>query len=343
MPGKSKSTNPAPTLVDVARLADVGLGTASRALSGQNLVSEETRKRVERAAERLGYQRNELARGLRVKRSGAVGIVVPNIGGPFMAQCIRGAQKVLRQAHYTSIIAFTDGDGRIENEEIDYLIRHQIDGILIVPSDGEDSVLHTTRVSKLPVVAFDQPISASTFDSVLVKNKQAAKVAVQHLIGHGHKRIGCIGIHRHLYTIQQRIDGYRSAIKDAGLPPMLEIVSPDDGSVARQIDIWRAMKQPPTAIFSINELTTLQVIEAFASRSIKVPEELALVAFDDVQLGPFLHPPLTAMVQPASRIGESAATQLLARINGNADEPAKRLQLDLDFVIRGSCGCTPTA
>ncbi|MDE1163381.1 MAG: LacI family DNA-binding transcriptional regulator [Acidobacteriaceae bacterium] len=339
MSSRNKSTNPAPTLVDVARLAGVGLGTASRALSGQGLVSEETRQRVGLAAQRLGYQRNELARGLRVKRSGAIGIVVPDIGGPFMAQCVRAAQKVLRQAHYTSIIAFTDGDVRIENEEIDYLIRHQIDGILIVPSEGEDSMLRSERMEKFPVVAFDQPISGTPFDAVMVKNKQGARSAVQHLVGHGHKRIACIGINRHLYSIQQRIEGYRAAMKEAGLPAMLEIVDPHDGSIARQIDIWRSMKQPPTAIFSINELTTLHIIEAISSRGIKVPDELALVAFDDVQLGPFLRPPLTAMVQPSAQIGEEAATQLLARINGNEAAPQKRTLLDVEFVIRGSCGC----
>jgi LacI family transcriptional regulator len=331
-----------PTLVHVAKLAGVGLGTASRALSGQGYVSEQTSARIRTAVEQLGYQRNELARSLKVKRSGAIGLVVPDIGGPFMASCVRAIQKVLRLSEYTLIVAFTDGSEKTEGEEIDYLLRHQIDGLIIVPAESMAAHFRTPQIAHVPVVAFDQPVVGEDYDAILVKNQQGARVAVEHLIGHGHKRIACLGVYRQLYSIQQRIEGYRVAMKQAKLPMMLGIVDPVDDGIGKQIDKWLMLKDPPTAIFSLNELTSLETVEACAVRGLRMPKNIAFVGFDDIQLGPYLDPPLTAVLQPASDIGEQAALRLLQRIGAKEKLPSKRLLLDAELIIRGSCGCNRT-
>ncbi|SFR99337.1 transcriptional regulator, LacI family [Granulicella pectinivorans] len=339
MPGRLKPTNSMPTLVHVAKLAGVGLGTASRALSGQGYVSEETSARIRKAVEQLGYQRNELARSLKVKRSGAIGLVIPDVGGPFMAGCVRAIQKVFRQAGYTCIITFTDGDEKVETEEVDYLTRHQVDGILIVPSPGSGAHFRTPQMAHTPLVTFDQPVEKQDYDAILIKNRHYAREAVEHLIGHGHKRIAALGVNRHHYTIQQRMEGYRVAMKAAGLSPMLEIVDPEGGGIPKQLDAWLAMKPAPTALFSLNELTTLEAVEALAERGIKMPEQIAFIGFDDIQLGPYLDPPLTAVVQPAAEIGEKAARRLLERIDAKEKLPSKRMMLEAALVVRGSCGC----
>jgi LacI family transcriptional regulator len=329
-----------PTLVHVAKLAGVGLGTASRALSGDGYVSEETSARIRTAATQLRYQRNELARSLKIRRSGAIGLVVPDIGGPFMASCVRAIQKVTRQSGYMLIIAFTNGSDKVEAEEVDYMIRHQIDGIMIVPAGGSAAHFNTPQIKNIPVIAFDQPVAGDEFDAILVKNRQGARSAVEHLIWHGHKRIACLGVFRQLYSIQQRMEGYRAAIKEAGLPMMLEIVDPEDDGVGKQIDKWLASKNPPTAIFSLNELTSLETVEAFAIRGLHMPGDIAFIGFDDIQLGPYLDPPLTAVLQPAAAIGEQTATRMLQRINATENLQVKRLLLDVDLIIRGSCGCS---
>ena len=328
-----------PTLVHVAKLAGVGLGTASRALSGQGYVSEETSARIRTAVEQLGYQRNELARSLKVKRSGAIGLVIPDIGGPFMATCVHAIQKVLRQAQYTSIITFTDGSEKVEAEEIDYLIRHQVDGIIVVPSASAAAHFRSPQLSYTPLVAFDQPVDKEDFDAILVKNRQCAREAAEHLIAHGHKRIACIGVNRQLYSMQQRVEGYRAAMKAAKLSPLLEIIGMEPGESGKRLDKWLALKSPPTAIFSLNELTSLETVEGLAERGIHMPDQMAFIGFDDIQLGPYLDPPLTAVVQPAAEIGERTAMRLLERIEAKEKIPSKRLLLDAKLIIRGSCGC----
>jgi LacI family transcriptional regulator len=327
-----------PTLVEVAKLAGVGLGTASRALSGEGYVKQDTLDRVRKAIEQLGYQPNEVARGLKTKKTNAIGLVIPDIGGPFMADCVRAIQKVLRSKDYMTLIAFTDGDESIEAKEIDYLLRRRIDGLILVPANGDAPHLQSARLKHIAVVAFDQEIHEG-FDAVLIKNRQMASEAVRHLIGHGHTRIACLGINRHLTSIQRRIEGYEATMKQAGLKPLLGIVNPEHNEIAAQLDAWFALKSPPTAIFSLNELTSLQTVEALLERGLTMPDQVAFVGFDDIQLGPFLNPPLTAVIQPAVEIGECVATRLLERIAAHNDLPQSNIKLDSQLVLRGSCGC----
>jgi LacI family transcriptional regulator len=334
--------NETPTLIDVAHFAGVGLGTASRALSGQGYVKEATAERIRKVAEDLGYQRNDVARSLKVRRSGAVGIVIPDVGGPFMASCVRGAQKILRSRNYISMIAFTDGDEEIEKQEIDYLIRRQIDGLIVVPSASGAAHFQSRQIERIPVVAFDQPIVNTGFDSVLVKNRTGARNAVEHLIEHGHKRIACLGVHRHLYSIQRRIEGYREAMKHAKLKSMLEIVDPADDGIAKQIDKWLKLKSPPTAIFSLNELSSIGVVETLAARQIRMPDQMAFISFDEIQLGKYLNPPVTAVVQPGMEIGSRAASRLLERMEAGSNLSSERILLDTQLILRGSCGCSDT-
>ena len=333
-----KNVRTAPTLVHVARLAGVGLGTASRALSGVGYVSKETLARINAAAERLGYQRNELARSLRVHHSYVVGIIVPDIGGPFMVDCIRAAQNVLRQHHYMSVLAFTDGDVDTEKQEAEYLVRRQIDGFLMVPA-GNNAPYHVDpQRDAPPIVFFDQPIANKDFDAILVKNKQGARTAVQHLIEHGHKRIAGVGVNHHLYSMRRRAEGYRDAIQSAGLQEFLALVEP--AAIDKQIEDWMNLKEPPTAIVGLNELSSIKVIESLASRGIRMPDQIAFIGFDEIQLGRFLDPPLSAVVQPATMIGEQAALRLLERLQAESPIQGKRILLDTALVCRRSCGCT---
>jgi LacI family transcriptional regulator, galactose operon repressor len=315
----------------------VGLGTASRALSGEGYVSKDTLARIHEAAERLGYQRNELARGLRVNRSYAIGIVVPDIGGPFMIECVRSAQGVLRQHHYMSVLTFTDGNPAIETEEIEYLVRRQIDGLLMVPADPSAPYLSSPQVARTPIVCFDQPLLDKDHDAILVKNLQGARAAVEHLVEHGHKRIAAVAVYRHLYSIRKRIEGYREAIKKAGLREYLALTEPQ--AIDKQVEEWLAMKAPPTAVFCLNELSGVKVIESFAARRVRMPNQMAFIGFDEIQLGRYLDPPLSAVVQPATMIGEQAALRLLERIDAEGPLTGKRVHLDTTLIRRRSCGC----
>ena len=337
--GEDKTHFQPPTLTQVARLAGVGRGSASRALSGANYVSEEMKQRVHRAAARLGYVRNELARNLKMRRSQMIGIVVPDIGGLFMDTCIRAAQRVLRDNQYVSVISFTNSNGEDEKKEIEYLVSLQIDGLLVIPSYTKVSHFQSRQLKGMPIIAFDQPIQSLDFDAILVKNKEGSRVAVKHLIGHGHQRIGCIGVDSHLFSIQKRVEGYREAMKEAGFREMIGLAGNAKGSVVDQLAKWLKLSRPPTAIFSLNEFTSIELLEAFACRGIRVPDQMAIIGFDDVQMGRLLATPFTAVVQPAARIGMEAASLLVERIKAPRTGRRKRILLDLEFVIRRSCGC----
>lgn len=334
---------PRATLTHVARLAGVGLGTASRALGDGKRVSEDTVRRVEEAAKRLGYRRNELARNLKVRRSRAIGLVIPDIGGEFMGACVRAAQSVIRESGYISVIAFTDDDRKAEMAEVDYLVGRQIDGILMVPAAGrghseeERAVLHGT-----PVVTFDQPASGLYADEVIVSNQVGAEKAVRHLIEHGHKRIAYVGIDRDLPTLKSRLKGYRKAITAAGLQEDIYMLQPDGEGSAAILDAWAAMKKPPTAVFSVNELSSVRFLGEVATRDIQVPEQLAIIGFDEVPLSNLLRSPLSVMRQPAVELGRQSAMLLMQRVRGEYSGDTRRVVLHPELVLRESCGCKRT-
>jgi len=330
------------TLVHVARLAGVGLGTASRALADGKRVSADTIQRVTEAATRLGYRRNEMARSLKVRRSGAVGIVIPDIYGAFIATCLRAAQAVIRENKYISVFAFTDDDPAVEISEVDYLVRRQVDGLLIIPAGGgARSLLERQLLQSTPLVSFDQPISGLDVDEVLVSNQAGAEKATRHMIEHGHKSIVYVSIDRQVPTLRARLKGYRRAMRSAGLQETIAQLGPNGEGAEELVDSWLRSKRPPTALFSANEKTSLEILPVLAMRNVQVPDQLALIAFDDVQLGLVLRSPLTVMRQPAAELGHRAATLLMERVMGKNDIPPRRIVLDAELVIRQSCGCPP--
>lgn len=341
---KKKSAEPqppkAPTLVHVARLAGVGIGTASRVLNNEGYVSERTAAKVKAVIEQLGYKPNEVARNLKVRRSGAIGIVVPDLSDPFIATCVQAAQSVIRSSGNISILTFSEGSPEIEAQEIDYLIRRQIDGILIIPAGGDSDHLASSALSRTPLVSFDQPIPGRHVDAVLVKNKEGAMAGAQHLIFHGHRRIVAIGVNKHLHSIAKRTEGYREVMKRAELTPKVYTVAPEQEAVAAQLEVLMNEKKPPTAIFSLNGLTSIFLLTALAKQGIAIPDQVALVGFDDLQLAELLAPPLTVVRQPAALLGADAATLLLERMAARATPaPGRRVTLDTELVIRRSCGC----
>lgn len=259
------------------------------------------------------------ARSLRAWQSYMVGIVVPDIGGPFM------------------ILAFSEGNGETEQDETECLLRRQIDGLLVVPAGHSAKVFDSPQVSSVPAVFFDQPLSSSRFDAVLVKNREGAREATTHLVEHGDRKIACIGVNRHLYSIRRRMEGYPDAMKKFGLPEYLSVTEPDQ--IDTQIDAWLRMHSPPTAIFSLNELSLVRVVQALASRRVRMPNPVAFIGFDEIQLGAWFDPPLSAVVQPATRIGEEAALRPLERIDAKEPLPGQHILLDTLLVPRGSCGC----
>ena len=330
------------TMADVARLAGVGKMTVSRLLSGSAKVSEPTAARVQRAIRMLNYQPNELARSLRSHHSKTIAVIVPYLYDPFFATCAHAISTVAKTHGYSVILTTSDEEHDTQQKQTSLMVRRRIDGMVIIPAPGDDAYLRADMFSRVHIVALDRPVADPRFDSVLVNNRAGAKMAVDHLIGHGHRKIRFVGIDRELYTLKARYAGYKQAMSKAGLPaePYVECRSPEE-AVKELAAVLRG-KQSPTAIFAGNNLTMRYLLHALTTLRVQVPGQVALAGFDDFDVADVLQPTLTVVRQPVYRIGEVAANLLFERIlRREFPSTGRRVVLPLELVVRCSCGCTP--
>ena len=329
------------TLRDVAREAGVSIKTASRVVNREPQVNEATAARVAGVVERLGYRPNELARGLKGSRSRTIGLVIADVSNPFMATCAQAIEAVAREHGHALILCDSHADIGEEDAYVGLLTQRQVDGLLIVPARGHDTHLKAEQEAGLPVVAFDRPAEGVQADTVLVKNRAGTREATEHLIWHGHERIAFVGDVRHFYTARKRLEGYKEALKAAHLKPLhsLDAHSIELGEEATKG--FLEAPDPPTALFAANILTALGALRAIEDLELSIPEDLAVIAFDDFELAHVLRPRFTLVRQPAAELGRRAAEMLFDRLDGECRPEPRRLVLPTELVIRESCGCPP--
>jgi LacI family transcriptional regulator len=330
------------TMADVARLAGVGKMTVSRVLTGSASVSAGTAERVYRAIKILHYQPNEVARSLRAVSSKTIGVIVPYLYDPFFATCAHAISTVAKQHGYSVILTTSDENPEIEQKQTSLMLRRQVDGLVIIPVSDNDRYYSGEAFSRVHVVTVDRPARGSHFDSVLVPNRAGARTAVEHLIGHGHRSIAFLGLSRTLYTMTARYAGYREAMTEAGHSPEPYI---DCDSAERTVALIRAMlssRNPPTGLFAANNLCMRYALHALRAAGVQIPQQIAVVGFDDFEMADVLQPSLTVVRQPIYQLGEMAANLLFQRISGTESAKAgHRLILPVELVVRCSCGCHP--
>lgn len=334
-----KKTN-GPTLVDVAREADVSLKTASRVLNGAPGLAPSTARKVRAVMSRLGYRPNELARGLKGRRSAAIGMVVPNLADPFSASAVQAVQKVARNNGYVVMLTSSEGDEILEREELETLVRRQVDGLIIAPADGRKNTVGSFISANIPVVAFDRPISDTNIDSITVTNRDAAREATEHLLSHGYRRILAIGARPHLYTGSERVAGYMSTIKRAQLKSETCLVE-HEGKLTHEVisGLLRSGPGQVEAILTLNGITTMLVLKTLRELRKCIGRDVALISFDDFELAELLTPSLTVVRQPSAELGRKAAELLFTKIQSKEALPHQEIILSTTFHIRGSCGC----
>jgi LacI family transcriptional regulator len=338
-----------PTLDDVAHEAGVGTTTVSRVINGGDRVSPKTLARVLQVIERLGYRPNQAARILKGHRARTVGLVIPNIADPFFASCAEAAYAVARANDSLLIVTATHNDLDTELENLDVLLSHRTDGLLIAPANPQSKALRDVlnRIA-IPVVAIDRPVP-NAIASVVVDNYSAAHAATQHLTAHGYKRIACLtGGETMLYTIRERTRGYRRAVEAAGFPCILDTSVNDYRSVESAITNLLAEKHPPQALFTLKNSITIHAFEALQKLNVPVPSVLALLGFDDFELASTLRPSISVVQQPIDEIGRVAAELLFNRLldgshAGNAAHSRRTqlVKLKTRLIERRSCGCVP--
>jgi LacI family transcriptional regulator len=332
-----------PTIADVARECGAGSMTVSRVMNGKKHVSDAMTKRVRAAIVKLGYEPNEAARILKGQPPRTIGLIVPDLADPFFSTCAHAVQQLAAKHGYMTLLFACEGQKNTEAEELRMMKSRNIAGILIVPSNvSSDHELKELRVRGVPIVMLDRTLPDLDAGEVMVENREGAHKAINHLIEHGHRQILCVGYDSRFNSIGQRISGYREAMTEAGLKPQLLILNRET-SISPQLLKRLRSTQRPSALFTLNNVTTTNVLHALQRANISVPREVAIIGFDDLDLASLLAVPLTAVRQPVAELGRSAARLLLdwIRFGSRAEYLSPRVILPTELVIRQSCGCEP--
>ena len=331
------------TMREVATKAGVSAMTVSRVINESPRVSDDVRRRVEAAIADLGYVPNRLARGLIRQKTGALGLIVPDVANPFFTLVVRGAEEVAWRAGYHVILCNTQADIDRERGYIEDMLSFQVEGLLLAPV-GERSRpnLRVLRKNNVPFVLIDRTIGGYDGDLVQGDSVGGARQLVEHLIGLGHRRIGMVTETAEVSTARDRLEGYRQALEHAGIAYSPELVleasATDVGSAHDATLALLDLPEPPTAIFSVNNIAVVGVAEATRERGLRIPEDIAVVCFDDIEHASRFHPFLTVMAQPAETFGTIATQLLLDRLAGRIEQRRRLVVLPADFVVRKSSG-----
>jgi LacI family transcriptional regulator len=329
------------TMRDVAVLAGVSISTISHVLNGTRAVPQTTRDRVAEAIEATGYTPNSVARSLKRAETRTIGIAIGDITNPHFTAVVDAIEAEARAQNYTVILVGISESAAREIEGLDALLGRRVDGLILAPSaDGGSTVLDRVRRHNIPVVQIDRVASADC-DAVVVANADGARRLVRHVAACGHRRIGMLTGLAGLSSTRERINGYRAGLRDAGIAYDAKLLACGDYSAEparRATSELLALPNPPTAIFASNNLMTLGAMQAFADHRLSVPDDIALVAFDDFAWTDLFKPHLTTVAQPCREIGATAVRLLLERLAESGLKP-RLVRLPVTLRHRESCGC----
>jgi len=330
------------TLEDIALRAGLSVSTVSRILNniaGKHRISKETEKRVLKAAADLKYRPNQLARGLRLKKTQTIGLILPDISNPFFAYVTRSIQSEVHKQGYSLVVCDTDEDLVLEVEHTNLLIGKGVDGLIVMPVGQRAE--HLERLSKegIPYVLVDRCFDDIKTSSVVVDNYRGSYDAVEFLIKHGHKRIGIIQGLPNTFTTKGRLQGYLDALTAHHLPIDFELIvghsfRKETGYVETKFLLSKTDR--PTAIFATGDLLTLGALQAIYESGLTIPDDVSLVAFDEIDFNAFLRCPLTTVWQPKENMGELAVKLLVEAIKTKGRREPKQIVLSPRLVPGGS-------
>ncbi|MDG2170827.1 MAG: LacI family DNA-binding transcriptional regulator [Opitutales bacterium] len=330
-----------PSLTDVAKHSGFSIATVSRVINESDKVTEDTRVVVQRSMDELGYLPNRVARRLRQKGGPRhlLGLILPDIQNPFNAELARGIEDVAYANQFAVLLCNSDDKLKKEQFYINVMRAESVDGVILPPNQESDSAVVDLIDRGMPVVIVDRALRDVHADTVEVDNFGGSHEAVSHLIQLGHKRIGLIAGPESISNSRRRRRGYEQALKEANISNDEDLIRTGDFKQDSGRKLAHELLQqasPPTALFVSNNLMAVGALEAIHSLNLKVPEEVALIGFDDHPWAEALDPPLTVVRQPAYKVGQAAAEMLLNRLT-NPDTPVETRRLKPHLVLRKSC------
>ena len=335
---KTAVPRPRPTMRDVAALSGVSLKTVSRVVNLEPGVSDDLTARVRQAAEQLDYHPNLTASSLRRSdgKTQTIGLILEDVSNPFEAALHRHIEEVARERGVVVIAGSVDEDEVRERDLAAALVARRVDGLIVMPTGHDQSYLAKEQRSGTPMVFVDRPPTFLDADAVLTANATGARIAIEHLLAHGHRRIGFLGDLPSISTAIERLTGYHDALDRAGISVDSALIrqaltASDQAEVA--VAELLAAPDAPTAIFASQNLLTIGVVRALHHMGRQ--HEIALVGFDDLPLVDLLNPGVTLVLQDVAGLGTAAAEILFRRIDGDTG-PSERMILPTTLVPKGS-------
>ena len=321
------------TMKDIARETGLGLATISSYLNGGN-VREKNRVKIEEAIEKLHFEVNEVARGLKTNRTKTIGIILPELNNIFFSEIITAAEDLLRSHGYATMICDCRSDVKREEEAAEFLLHRRVDGLIMMPTGAEKKVLDKFRKSRRPVVLIDRRMENGDCDCVLVDNEGAAQNAVKRLMKKGHKKIGMITGPDNVYTARERQRGYELAIQESSKARKdTKLLANGNYTIAGGAKAMRKLYEDNpdmTAVFISNYEMTVGAMMEINDLGIKVPEQLSVIGFDNVDFARAVVPRLTIVTQPTEEIGQAAANLLLSRLEDKDETLDKKSEKKSD-------------
>ena len=331
------------SIADIARVAGVSHTTVSRALRESPLISIDTRERIQRLAQEMGYTPNAIAQSLQTRRTSTIGLVITSIDDPFLSDVVKGVEEVTRAGGFSVLLSTTHNDPDQEMAVIETFHRRRVDGILVASSRITSKYKKRLDHIRVPTVLINS--QAESQDALLhwvaVDDRTGAQLAVDHLLQLGHRSIGYLGVSCRPRSNQQRLQGYQKALTAAGMPFHKEWImvaagtnaSDEEDVVTGQASLPQLLDAGVTAIFCYNDMVAVGVLMACQQRGIAVPQELSIVGFDDIRMANYVTPPLTTICQPKVELGRLATEVMLDLLN---NRPGKNHILQPTLIIRAS-------
>jgi len=328
-------------IYDVATRAKVSTATVSAVLNESAFVSPGLKQRVVAAIRALGYEPNLVARGLAKQRTQTLGMIVPDIANPFFPEVVRGAEDAPRAAGYSLLIASSDNDLKTEEVYLKLFLAKRVDGVILTKAPGRMPKAVATAFAKahVPIVLLARTVAGFKADVVEMDDRAAAHEAVTHLLRLGYRRVGLIGGLGGASTTKRRLDGYRAALRDAGVSVDRALIGEGDFRVdsgyRAGLDVLKAR---PDAVFIANYLMSVGFMQALKQYRLRCPEDVAIVTCDDHAWLDAFSPRLTTVDFPKRELGDAAARLVIERV-GKRGGPVRTIRLKSAMQIRESCGC----
>lgn len=329
------------TINDVAKKAGVSITTVSHVINDTRFVSKELREKVNQAIIDVGYYPNQLARGLRSGVTATIGLMIPDNSNPFFAEISKIIETVGFENGYSVILCNSSGDLKKEAAYIETLMSHQIDGIILISVNSTLENLNKIKERNIPFVVVDRDFPQYDGDTVLVNNELGGYLATKHLIDLGHQKIACIEGSSNLNPSSDRFKGYLRALEESNIPFNEQYLVRGDfeyQSGEAAFEELCSLKVRPTAIFACNDMMAIGALRRAKSLKVHIPEDISLVGFDNISFASAVSPSLTTISQPIQELSRQAVSILINKIQNRDDvQPAKKILLDPELVIRESC------